>query len=156
MIGLGDLQRGGAVAVFFGQTCDLVVEDIGQPLEKQQRQEVILELGGVLLAPDGAGGVPQHLLHGFRRGGGTAARAAAAPPRHARRRFRGLRGRIRRVDPRFGGQRGDGFPRRLLRHDRAAFPAVHAGEGNAEPSRELLLREIKVGANGAQRSRDGS
>ena len=52
VIGLGDLLRDPAVAVLLGQPFDLVVEHVRQALEKQQRQQVILELGGVLLAPD--------------------------------------------------------------------------------------------------------
>ena len=55
---LGDLQRGRATAEILGQAFDLVVEDIGQSFEKEKRQQVIFEFGGVLLTTDGAGRVP--------------------------------------------------------------------------------------------------
>ena len=68
VVALGDLPGDVAVSVFLGQPLDFVVEDIRKALEKEERQQVILELGGILLAANGAGRVPQHLLHGLRRG----------------------------------------------------------------------------------------
>src|SRR3546814_15930145 len=56
-VGVDDGQRGVAVAVGFGQALDLVVEHIGQALDEQQRQQVVLELGRILFAADLAGGV---------------------------------------------------------------------------------------------------
>ena len=47
MVGLGDLQSSRAVAVLLGETIQILVEDIGKPLEEQERQQVILELRGV-------------------------------------------------------------------------------------------------------------
>ena len=43
---------------------ELVVEDIGQALEEDQRQDEVLELWRVGRAPDFARGVPQPLLQG--------------------------------------------------------------------------------------------
>ena len=47
-----------------------------------------------------------------------------------------------------------GFLRGLLRLDRAALPAVDAGEGDAEPLGELFLSEVEASANGAQHGRN--
>ena len=44
--------------------------------------------------------------------------------------------------------------RRLLGPGPAAFPAIDSGESNAEPLGELILREVKPGANSPQRSWD--
>ena len=79
MVGLGDLQGDVAVAVLLGQTVDLVVEDVGEALQEQQRQQVVLELRRVLLAADRAGRVPEHLLHGLGLAG-----VRAAPMRRRR------------------------------------------------------------------------
>ncbi len=64
-IGVDDGKGGVAVAVGLGQALDFVVEHIGEALDEQQRQEVVLELGRVLFAADLAGGVPKHLFHRF-------------------------------------------------------------------------------------------
>lgn len=64
---LGDLEGGVPVAVLLRKARNLVVEHVGQSLQEEQRQKVVLELGCVLLAPDRAGGIPEHLLHGLRR-----------------------------------------------------------------------------------------
>ena len=53
------------IAVFFRQPLDLVVEDVREALEEEERQQVVLELGRVLLAANGARGIPKHLLHGL-------------------------------------------------------------------------------------------
>jgi len=37
----------------------LILEDIGQPLEENQRQNEVLELWGIRRPPNGAGGIPQ-------------------------------------------------------------------------------------------------
>ena len=151
VIVLGDLPRCLRVAVLLGQPVDLVVEHVREALEEEEGQEVVLELGGVLLAPDGAGGVPQHLLHGL---GGRLARAPRAP---AARDLRGSLGRFGfepiDVDVRFGGERGDCGARRLLRNIEGALPAVDAGEGDAEPVRELFLREVETASDGTQNAR---
>jgi hypothetical protein len=42
-----------------GQVGNLVVEDIRQPLEEDQRQDVILELGRVERRPDRASRLPE-------------------------------------------------------------------------------------------------
>ena len=73
MVALGDLQRGLAVAVLLGEPGDLVVEHVREPLQEEQRQQVVLELRRVLLAADRARRIPEHLLHGLRGGGGDPA-----------------------------------------------------------------------------------
>ena len=70
VVALGDLKRRIAVAVVLGEPRDLIVEHIRQPLQKQQRKQIVLEFRRVLLAPDRAGRIPEHLLHGLRRGRG--------------------------------------------------------------------------------------
>ena len=99
---LGDFLRDFPVSEFLGQTFDLVVEDIREALEEEERQQVVLELRCVLLAADGAGSVPQHLLHGLGRRNGRAAVAARPTPGHTLGGF-GLAGRgprRRRLPPR--------------------------------------------------------
>ena len=149
-----DLLRDLVVSKFLGQAIDLVVEDVRKPFEKEKRQQVVLELGRVFLPADGTGRVPKHLLHGF--GGRSSRPAPAGPPAgHPRRCFGGFRNRFIGVDSSFGSQRGDGFARRLLGLDRTAFPAIDSGEGDPETPGKLLLGEIEVGADGAQRGRNG-
>ena len=77
MVAFGDLKRGLAVAVLLGQPVDLVVEHVREPLQEEKRQQIVLELGGVLLAADRAGRVPEHLLHGLGRRSCRGAPAAA-------------------------------------------------------------------------------
>ena len=78
MVALGDLKRRVAVAIVLGEPCDLVVEHIRQPLQEEERQQIVLELRRVLLAADRAGRIPEHLLHGLRRRRGGRGRAPAA------------------------------------------------------------------------------
>ena len=148
VVALGDFRGDLPVAVFLGQPADFVVEDVGQTLEKQQRQQIVLELGGVLFAANGTRRVPQHLLHRLGRGG------CGAAPRPATHHTRGGLGRVGSgfggTDAGFGGERGDGRPGGLLRPGGAALPAVHGCEGHAEPVRELLLRQVEAGADGLQ------
>jgi hypothetical protein len=47
-----------------GEVGDLVVEHVGEPLEEDERQDVVLELGGVERPADLAGGLPQPGLQG--------------------------------------------------------------------------------------------
>jgi hypothetical protein len=56
MVAFGDFEGDSPVAVLFGKPGDFVVEHVRQPLEEQERQQVILELRRVFLAPDRAGG----------------------------------------------------------------------------------------------------
>ena len=58
VVALGNLLRNLPVSILFGQPLDLVVEDVGEALEEEERQQVVLELGRILLATDGAGRVP--------------------------------------------------------------------------------------------------
>ena len=152
VVDVGDLGSDLPVAVFLGQPVDFVVEDVGQALEKKQRQQIVLELGGVLFAADGAGRVPQHLLH--RLGGGDRGAAPRPAARHAGGGFGRVGSGFRGVDAGFGGERGDGCPGRPLRCGGAAFPAVDGCEGDAEPVRELLLRQVEIGADGLQGGRN--
>ena len=50
MIGLSDLECDRPVAVVLCEPVNLVVEDIGEPLQEEQGQEVVLELGRILLS----------------------------------------------------------------------------------------------------------
>ena len=58
MVALRDLLRDGAVSELLSQPLNLVVEHVGEALEEEERQQVVLELGGVLFASDGTGGIP--------------------------------------------------------------------------------------------------
>ena len=149
VIAFGNLQCGGAVAVFLGQASDLIVEHVGQSFEKQERQEVIFELGSVLFAADGTGRVPQHLLHGFGGWGNGASGCFCPASGNARCRFGRLYGCLRLVELRLGGKYGDRFLCCLLWLGGAAFPAVYCGEGDTEPFSELLLGKIEFGPDGA-------
>ena len=58
-----DLVRGTNLAPdqateVIGQVPDLIVEDVRQPLEEDEGQDVVLELGGIQRAADGTGGLP--------------------------------------------------------------------------------------------------
>ncbi len=81
VVAFGDLLCDFSVADLLGQPVDLVVEDIREPLEKEEGQQVVLEFRSILFPADGAGRVPQHLFHGL-RGGGCGANLFS---RHARR-----------------------------------------------------------------------
>ena len=140
----GDLPGEVGVPVFLGQPGDLVLEDIGEALQEQERQQVVLELGRVLLAPDGTGGPPQHLLH--RPGGpGRGPHRARPPPLpdDPRHRLPRRRPRLARSHPALLGQRLDGQPRRPLRTRVAPFPPVHGGERHPEPVGQLLLGQVE-------------
>ena len=144
MVGFGDFERGGALTVVLGEACYLVVEDVRQALEEQQRQQVILELGRVLLAANGAGRVPQHLFH--RLGGRDCARTTVPASTND------LRGHRRRildflVDASFAGKGVDGCHRGTLRSGKSTFPAVNGGERDPKAPGELLLSQVEPGAN---------
>ena len=148
VIAFGDLKRGGAIAIFLGQAPDLVVEDVGESFQEQERQEVILELGRIFLTSDRAGGIPQHLFHGFC---GRSAGACPGPsPSHLRCHFGRICVRLFHIEPRFGGESGNGRVRCFLGHIHATFPAVDGGERDTEAFCELLLRQIEAGADSAQ------
>ena len=78
VVALRDLLGDCAVPELLGQPVYLVIEHVGEALEEEKGQQIVLELGGVLLASDGAGGIPQHLLHGLGVGNGRL--ASAGPP----------------------------------------------------------------------------
>jgi len=59
---LDQLGRFLHIPELMGQVRHLVVEDIRQPLEEDQRQDVILELGRVERPPDRAGRLPEPVL----------------------------------------------------------------------------------------------
>ena len=58
------VQNQVAAAVFGAQVLDFVIEYVGQPLEKHQRQDVVFELGRIHRTADGTGGIPKP---GFKR-----------------------------------------------------------------------------------------
>ena len=58
MVGLDHRARGLRAAEGRGEPGDLVVEDVGEALQEDEREDVVLELGGVLLAADTTGGFP--------------------------------------------------------------------------------------------------
>ena len=78
VVALRNLLCDRPVSVLVGQPVDFVIEDIGEALEEEERQQVVLELGRILRASDRAGGVPQHLLHGL--GGWNGRLASTRPP----------------------------------------------------------------------------
>ena len=78
VVALRDFLCDGAVPELLGQPLYLVVEHVRETLEEEEGQQVVLELGGVLFASDGAGGVPQHLLHGLGVGNGRLALGGTA------------------------------------------------------------------------------
>ena len=47
------------ISIFLDVGGKLILEDIGQPLEENQRQNEILELGSIRRPPNGAGCIPQ-------------------------------------------------------------------------------------------------
>ncbi len=65
MILLDQLGRRLHIPEVMGQVGNLVVENIRQPLEEDQRQDVILELGRIERPPDRAGRFPEPV---FQRG----------------------------------------------------------------------------------------
>ena len=56
---LDELGRRLLVAELVGELRDLVVEDVGEPLQEDERQDVVLELRGVERPANLAGGVPE-------------------------------------------------------------------------------------------------
>jgi hypothetical protein len=64
VVGLDDLAGDLLVAELGHLPGELVFEHVGKPLEEDQGQDEVLELGGVLRSPDDAGGVPKPLLQG--------------------------------------------------------------------------------------------
>ena len=62
MILLDQLGRRLHIPEVMGQVGNLVVEDIREPLEEDQRQDVILELGRIERPPDRASRLPEPVL----------------------------------------------------------------------------------------------
>ena len=54
-------DRPGSLGIpdLLGDPVDLIIENVREALEKDQRKDVILELGGIEWSPDLAGGIPQ-------------------------------------------------------------------------------------------------
>ena len=153
VVAFGNLLRRGAVAVFLGEAGDFVVEDIRQALEEEERQQVVLELGGVLLAANGAGGVPQHLLHGL--GGGHGGAPPGTPPGHLRGGFGVVCSGFGNVD---AGLRGQGVEAIRAARCGAVTPSsqrLTVVNETPQPVGKLLLREVQAGADGAQGGIDG-
>ena len=117
---LDDLKRESMVAIFLAEALDLVIEDIRQPLEEEEWQQVILEFGRFLCAADGTGRVNR------------------------------LRGNRFDVESGFGGKSRYRLPRRLLWLGGTTLPAIDCSENNAEGRGELPLCEIKLGAEGSR------
>jgi len=78
MVGFKDGDGGFDVAVSFDEPFDLVIEHVVQAFDEDERQDVVFEFGGVLLAANIACTFPEHLLHGFVAKDGAARRAALA------------------------------------------------------------------------------
>ena len=65
LVVLHQLERLGARADLFGDAIQLVIEDIAQALGEDEREDVVLELGRILRAANGTGGVPDPGFEGF-------------------------------------------------------------------------------------------
>ena len=52
------LERPGARADFCGDAIQFVIEDIAEALGENERKDVVLELGRILRAANGTGGIP--------------------------------------------------------------------------------------------------
>ena len=154
VVALRDLLRDGPVPELLCQPVDLIVEHVRQALEEEERQQVVLELGRVLCAANGARGIPQHLLHGLGGGNVRLAPPAGPPPGHTGRGLRFVDRWLICVDARLGSERGDSRPRRLLWGGHAALPAIHRSERHAKPLGKLLLRQVQPRADGLQCWRD--
>src|SRR5262249_1671351 len=62
---LDQLRRRLAVAELRRQVADLIVEDIRQPLQEDQGQDVVLELRGVERPPNLTGSIPKPAFQGW-------------------------------------------------------------------------------------------
>ena len=82
VVALRNFLCDGKVPELLRQSLDLVVEHIGEALEEEEGQQVVLELGRVLLAANGASSIPQHLFHGL-GGWNVGLPAPGPPPGHA-------------------------------------------------------------------------
>ena len=80
-----ELERLGARADFLGDAVQLIVENIAEPLGEDEREDVVLVLGGVLRAADRAGGVPDP---GFERFAVAGLRQGVTSPRSGLRNMR--------------------------------------------------------------------
>ena len=99
---------------------------------EDQGEDVIFELGCVLLAPDGAGGVPEHLLHGFRAENRALSGAAFSAPG-----LRILAGFVNAAEDElvateFVEQFNDGVAGLALRLGFAVLPPIHGCKGDVE------------------------
>jgi hypothetical protein len=65
MVLLDERRRDLAIAELMGKVVDFVIEHIRKPLEEDQRQNVVLEFGGIDWATDHTQGLPQP---GFQHG----------------------------------------------------------------------------------------
>lgn len=65
LVVLHQLERLGARADLFGDTVQLVIENIAEALGEDEREDVILELGRILRAANGTGGGPDPGFEGF-------------------------------------------------------------------------------------------
>ena len=143
VVALGNLDGSFPVAVFLRQTREFVVENVGEALEEEQGEEVVLELGRVFFAADGAGGVPEHLLHWLcRRRGGFGLPASARDGGGGNR----FRSRFALGQPSLRRQHLDHLPRRFLRLGDAAFPSIDSRKRDTELLSELFLSQVELGA----------
>src|SRR3990172_5755026 len=54
------------LSINLGQSDHFVFKDIREPLDKDQRQDVVFEFRRILLTTDGTGRLPEKTFHGFR------------------------------------------------------------------------------------------
>jgi hypothetical protein len=105
-----------------------------------QRQQIVLELGGIFLAANRACRGPQHLLHAL-----VAEYRAFlnAPPaskhRLAVEQENGLRSAC---EPRLSGELADSVGLQFLRFRFSAFPPVNRGERDVQFRCKLLLTQV--------------
>jgi hypothetical protein len=54
-----------AIAYLVSDSLDLIIEHVGEALQKDQREDVVLELWGIQWPPDLAGGIPKPAFEGL-------------------------------------------------------------------------------------------
>ena len=135
VIGLEYLKRGITIVKLLCEPLNFVVEDVGEALNEEEREEVVLELRGVFLAADRARGIPEHLLHALVAEHGTLLHSSTA----ASRRLGGRLCVVRSCKACFLNERLDCLRLRLLWLRLTCFPPIDGSEGHVQLSRELFL-----------------
>ena len=138
-----------AIAISLDKPRDLILKNVRQALDENERKNIILELRRVLLSANRAGAVPKHLLHGF----GAEHRAfgrAALTPAHERAVCKLLNiPKHKRFAADFLKQLIERLSRRPLRLGFAIFPTIDRRKRNVKLLRKLFLAELQFGSQGS-------